>query len=184
MADASGNFFRRMFNGLIPMRGCLAYGDFYCGPEGELFGPALIEAYEEAEAQDWLGFIIHPTAEERIKLCEKNGRRIYDALQAYDYTEYAVPFKRKAPEDTQESRLSEECRRLAYTVVKPGTTREHVGFVLRDSDHMQGVGESLIQMDKDMTPEEKDRRGQDVRRKHEHTREFIRNTSPAPSDSI
>jgi hypothetical protein len=207
IASASGAFFRRMFGGLIPMRGCLAHGDLYSGPEDELFGPALIDAYREAEAQDWLGFIIHPNAEERMRLCEKNGRSVCKALQEYDYRDYRVPFKKKVPHDVQansswrcvrrflapfkknvaadaqESRPSERRRRLAYTLIKPGETREHVQFLLRDLDHMQSVGEHLIGIDKDMTTEEKEKKRQDVRRKYENTREFLRNMPPALSKS-
>lgn len=174
MVNASGNFFRRMFRSLIPVRGCLAYGDLYSGPHDELFGPVLIDAYREAEAQDWLGFIIHRTAAERIELYEKNGRSVRDAMCAWDYVDYAVPFKTKILPDAQESPPVESPRRLVFSLVNPNLTHEQAQFLLRDSDHMQSIGEDLIEMDKDLTREERDKKRRDVRTKHENTRQFLR----------
>lgn len=173
IADASGSFFQRLYGSLIPVRGCLAYGDLYSGPDNELFGPALIDAYEEAEAQDWIGFIIHPTAVERMKLYEKNGRNVYDALCAWNYIDHAVPFKKKDTHDARESRRGESSRRLVYTLVNPNLAHEQVQSFLEYSGQMQGIGEDLIEMDKDLTPEDRNKIRCDVRRKHENTRAFL-----------
>lgn len=72
----------------IPVRGSISYGDFYCDRKNSLFfGEPLIEAYQFGEAQNWLGLIICPSAEYKLKplniLTEKSS--------AYVYTE--VPFK-------------------------------------------------------------------------------------------
>ena len=47
----------------IPVRGAMSCGDFYADKENDIFfGPALIEAYHYGENQDWIGFVLAPTA--------------------------------------------------------------------------------------------------------------------------
>jgi hypothetical protein len=73
-----------------PLRGCLAHGGLYIGLRGEMFGPALIDAYEEAEKQDWIGFVLHRTAEERMRHYCIDGRSVADALCEYDYPTFPI----------------------------------------------------------------------------------------------
>lgn len=43
----------------IPVRGAISCGDFYADRSSNVyFGPALVEAYEYGEAQDWIGFLL------------------------------------------------------------------------------------------------------------------------------
>ena len=52
----------------IPVRGAITFGDFYGDVSHNiLFGKALVEAYEYGEAQDWIGFILCPSAVNRLK---------------------------------------------------------------------------------------------------------------------
>jgi hypothetical protein len=47
----------------IPVRGALSCDDFYADRATNLyFGPALVEAYEYGEAQDWIGLLLTPSA--------------------------------------------------------------------------------------------------------------------------
>lgn len=51
----------------IPMRGAITVGEFYVDSEkGIYMGKALIEAYHEAESQDWIGLILTKSAEEKV----------------------------------------------------------------------------------------------------------------------
>lgn len=74
----------------IPVRGAISYGDFYCDKNNSLFfGKPLIEAYEYGEAQDWLGLILCPSAEQKL-----NPAGIFsNQSSTYVYTD--VPFKKR-----------------------------------------------------------------------------------------
>ena len=51
----------------IPVRGAISCGNFYADRSSNLyFGPALVEAYEYGEAQDWIGFLLSPSAVTRL----------------------------------------------------------------------------------------------------------------------
>ena len=57
-----------LITGNIPVRGAISCDSFYADSDnGLFFGEALIEAYEYGEAQDWIGFLLCPSAEERLK---------------------------------------------------------------------------------------------------------------------
>jgi len=52
----------------IPARGAISLGEFYADQKNSLFfGKALIEAYEYGEAQNWLGFLVCPSAERVLR---------------------------------------------------------------------------------------------------------------------
>ena len=51
----------------IPVRGAIACGDFYADISNQVyFGLAFVEAYELGEAQDWIGFLLCPSAVARL----------------------------------------------------------------------------------------------------------------------
>jgi len=55
-----------MLNQEIPLRGALACGDFYADENSRLFfGKALVEAHQYAEGQNWIGFVLSPSAKRR-----------------------------------------------------------------------------------------------------------------------
>jgi hypothetical protein len=84
METACQSFFYRMMISQIPVRGCLAVGDFYEDASDDvLVGPALIEAYRLAEGQDWLGFVLSTDA---VRRREQYG------IRSDCYREYDVPF--------------------------------------------------------------------------------------------
>ncbi|OGP52910.1 MAG: hypothetical protein A2Y65_10165 [Deltaproteobacteria bacterium RBG_13_52_11] len=76
------------------MRGALACGGFYADGRNRIYlGEALLEAYEWGENQDWIGFILAPSA-----------ASLFDALhlpplQGLNYRAYDIPFI-KPPEST------------------------------------------------------------------------------------
>jgi hypothetical protein len=90
---ASILFFRDMFLKEIPMRGCLNVGQLYADEEnGIFFGPALIDAHDFAENQEWIGFILSKEAREKIKDYELAG---FKTDNDYWFQEYNVPYKDK-----------------------------------------------------------------------------------------
>jgi hypothetical protein len=47
----------------IPLRGAISFGSMYCDFSNRIFiGEALVEAYEYGEGQDWVGFVLSPSA--------------------------------------------------------------------------------------------------------------------------
>ncbi len=76
----------------IPMRGCLNVGRFYADEKDRIFfGPALIEAIDCAEGQNWIGFILSEKTRKRLASFESVGIK-----PGYEkrYVEYEVPFKK------------------------------------------------------------------------------------------
>lgn len=66
--NISRHFLYSLIYGYIPVRGAISCDTFYADRENNLFfGKAFIEAHEYGEAQDWIGFLLCPSAEERLK---------------------------------------------------------------------------------------------------------------------
>lgn len=88
----SALFYRAMFLGRIPMRGCLNWGQFYADEEnGIFFGPAQIEAYKLAEEQNWIGFVLSKKAREKLASFESVGVK---SGYKNRYREYNVPYNK------------------------------------------------------------------------------------------
>ena len=82
-------FFRDMLQIRMPLRGALTVGKLYVEPEdGIYFGEALIEAYEYAESQNWLGFVLTPKV---IPLLEQHGFTKVIELVNREFVKYTVP---------------------------------------------------------------------------------------------
>jgi hypothetical protein len=63
----------------IPVRGAIACGGFYADTSNQVyFGQALVEAYEYGEAQDWIGFLLCPSAV--VRLDEVGSRQANDLI--------------------------------------------------------------------------------------------------------
>lgn len=89
--SAAGTFFTKMVYANMPLRGALTWGRFYADrPREILMGPALIEAHEYAEKQDWIGYVLTPQAVERLSKMEPPIM-----LPCCTYAEGEVPVKTK-----------------------------------------------------------------------------------------
>lgn len=83
-------FFYFLITGDIPVRGAISCDSFYADRDNQLFfGEALIEAYEYGEAQDWIGLLLCPSAEERLKHLGLPAERRLD----YAYAD--IPFNKR-----------------------------------------------------------------------------------------
>ncbi|MFB0524206.1 MAG: hypothetical protein ACETVZ_01615 [Phycisphaerae bacterium] len=76
-------------------RGALGTGQFYADKQNNVFlGSALIDAYEYAEKQNWIGFVVTPNAEKKINDIE-SMLNIQSHTLLYRYSKYDVPVKKK-----------------------------------------------------------------------------------------
>lgn len=74
------------------LRGGISYGEFYAEQENELYvGPAIVEAYELEQAQQWAGAALADTAASRIPPRNSSGERLQ-----WWVCEYEVPLKNDA----------------------------------------------------------------------------------------
>ena len=83
-------FFYFLITADIPVRGAISCDAFYADRENDLFfGEAFIEAYEYGETQDWIGLLLCPSAEERLKHLGLPAERRLN----YAYAD--IPFKKQ-----------------------------------------------------------------------------------------
>ena len=79
----------------VPMCGAMSSGELYADEDDNVFfGKALIDAYSYTENQDWIGFILCPSAIkriERIKIEIGTTSEIYDRL---DFRYWEIPLKK------------------------------------------------------------------------------------------
>jgi len=81
----------------VPVRGSISCGRFYSDRASSIyFGPALIEAYEWGEGQDWIGLVLCPSCIERLENLNQSP-----ADYKY-YVEYVTaPFMKSPPGDAR-----------------------------------------------------------------------------------
>ena len=67
LESASRIFFQKLILKKIPARGAISFGKLYSHLARNIFvGPALIDAYLYGEDQDWLGFLLTPSASDQL----------------------------------------------------------------------------------------------------------------------
>lgn len=74
-----------------PLRGAIGFGQFYADESNHIFlGSGLIDAYKYAEKQNWIGVIVTPKANSKLRdiHVELKGRPVM-------FKEYDVPVKRE-----------------------------------------------------------------------------------------
>lgn len=70
----------------IPLRGAIAAGHMYADPSHRVFfGPAMIDAYEYGEGQDWIGLILRPSARSQMETLNLFLPRLNYALWQADW---------------------------------------------------------------------------------------------------
>ncbi len=73
----------------IPVRGAMACGDFYADKENNVFfGQALIEAHRYGENQNWIGFVLSPSACERLEEVEFPANKLPSKYACWN-----IPYK-------------------------------------------------------------------------------------------
>ncbi|RKY24227.1 MAG: hypothetical protein DRP62_04190 [Planctomycetota bacterium] len=77
-----------------PLRGAIGFGQLYADISKNLFlGSGVINAYEYAEKQNWIGYIVTPEANNRLDELDVNLSEWRVA-----FTRYPVPFHKKKEE--------------------------------------------------------------------------------------
>ncbi len=85
-------FLKYMEKSGIFFRGALSFGKFiFLSKENIVMGPALNEAAEWYESTDWIGIILTPSAECKLRLIKTE---LYESIAMYDdFVEYKIPLK-------------------------------------------------------------------------------------------
>lgn len=176
-------FFQRMILHRIPLRGSLTVGDLYVESSDVLIGPALVEAYDYAERQDWLGFILTPAACEKLKRYDPDGKTVYDVWRQHYYRDYDVPIKPRYGSEAHDTENLPACT-MNFTRAAHGND---------NPDEARRVWDALLDMEQMATDELQDRHQYEraqacggqiqnemdtVRRKYERTKRFLSDTVP------
>jgi hypothetical protein len=87
----------RFFESRLPVRGAIAFGELHADRDAQIYcGSGLIEAYEVAESQDWLGVAVAPSAAVLMEALVKhfNPQHPHEGVRpGWDLIRWDVPFK-------------------------------------------------------------------------------------------
>lgn len=184
---SAGAFFGEAVCREMPLRGALSFGEFYADVEKGIFlGLALIDAYEYAEAQDWIGLVITPGAHKAYEQLQDSA----NLLSHHGFVEHDVFFKdrhRRSPEEVicRGKGIVPVCRRAILTLhrlychVAPKSTHERL-FAYRptESTLLGSVRTAICSMQRSTIkkhPKEYKRRH---RHKYERTVSFLKSNPP------
>lgn len=88
----------------LPTRGAISHGEFYANETDQVFvGKALVEAYELAESQEWIGAAVAPSLAADVATMYRTFRsadlknRRWLAVADWEYLPFDVPIKRPLP---------------------------------------------------------------------------------------
>jgi len=93
-------FFQELLLNGIPARGAITHGSLYSQSSKNIFvGPALIDAYQYAESQAWLGFVLTPSVFSRLKTSSipLHKRACYREVVDATFTKELLPGKEPLP---------------------------------------------------------------------------------------
>ena len=94
MSGAAQCFFQVAMSKSWPLRGAIGFGQLYADKANNIFlGSGLIDAYECAEKQNWIGLAVTPEAKRRLGELGIDLKR-----RPIRFKEYDVPMKRKKVE--------------------------------------------------------------------------------------
>ena len=91
------HFFVRQIWKRSPLRGALTSGEFYVDKNKKIYlGLGFVDAYEYAEKQNWLGLVLTPKAQEKLKKSKLSDSLANGGL---NFLEYNVPIAKKEAEE-------------------------------------------------------------------------------------
>jgi len=152
--EASRSFFDELLDSKIPVRGALAFGDFYADKVNNLYlGKALVDACKYGEKFDWLGFVLHSSA---LEMMAEVGQPVSDLTYKRWDAEYKN-LKTNAPE--------KELNVVAY-LVGPGSILPVTG----GNPYLKALEEMAAGTD-----------CESHRRKYENTIQFLKHFTTANS---
>jgi len=154
VAGASRSFFDELLDSKIPVRGALAFGDFYADKTNNLFlGKALVDACKYGEKFDWLGFVLHSSALEKMV---EVGQPVSDLT----YKRWDATYK----------------NRKTNAVGKESV----MAYLLGDGSMPLEDGNSFVEVLEEMAVREK---CESIKRKYVNTIEFLKHFN-APDSSV
>jgi len=87
----------KAFNQGFPLRGTMTFGELYFADDSKnsnVFGSAIVKAYEMEKVQEWSGVIIDPICIDHYrKYVARNIDFQKEDIESYYFTEYEVPKK-------------------------------------------------------------------------------------------
>jgi len=90
VAEASCLFFSSRLETFIPLRGAIACDSFYADHVNNIyFGEGLIEAHKYGEAQNWIGFVMCPSAKKQLDELDEQD----ELLSRYGFVPTNIPYK-------------------------------------------------------------------------------------------
>jgi hypothetical protein len=174
-------FFDYMFLRKIPLRGCLTYGRLYADQKKKIYyGSALIEAYELAEGQDWIGFVLSKKGKGQMKKCRmQNGKICWEALKSH-YIEYDVP--------TADKRISAKNKKKKLPAYKMRFSADRPDAVIQDLYfrfvQMWQQSKYSIENTSGLGKKQKQDSLDKVKRKYRNTGEFLSRVYPQIDESM
>lgn len=131
------------------VRGALGTGQFYADKQNNIFlGSALINAYEYAEKQNWIGLVVTLCAEKKVYDLESSHNIQHHTL-LYNYVKYDVPIKKKE-------------------------TRNGIKCIVEDTEKLYAARiQDCPGINRFFQPRSKDGPQKEWVKKYEHTREFF-----------
>lgn len=92
MAKACSRIFHNLLAVRIPIRGAIAFGDFFRSTVAEsvfVAGSAVLDAYQFEEQQDWVGVMLTPSARAQVAdlqtRCDLNFRTSVDFVKRVEW---------------------------------------------------------------------------------------------------
>ena len=122
-----------------PLCGALSVGLFYAEKKENIYiGPALIDAYEYAEKQNWIGLVITP------KACCKLKEYDFKPFDNLAYTAYDVPVKEKKKFEYDKITIPFETENLfSYKHYRLGQVENCINQIKKEAENRK-AGQSIL----------------------------------------
>ena len=112
-----------------PLRGAIGFGELYADESNNVFlGSGFIDAYQYAEKQNWIGVIVTPKANSRLRELGVELQRWHVMFREYD-----VPVKQKEIKNGICATVEETERLFTVRIHDLSNVRGHVGQMQREA---------------------------------------------------
>ena len=125
VAGACSRLLADLLNASIPLRGAIAFGDFFRSRISEsvfVAGRAVIDAYRFEQAQDWIGVMVAPSALERVS--DLNARCLL--LESHGTVDQIQELRRRLPWPA----FIQPCHRIPFRAASPLEDSTFDGFAV------------------------------------------------------
>lgn len=129
VAETTKHFCWAVMSKNWPLRGAIGFGQLYADKSNNVFfGSGLIDAYEYAQKQNWIGVVVTPKANSRL-------HELGVELQTWRamYREYDVPMKRKEIKNGICTTVEETERLFAVRIHEASNVRDCIRQMQREA---------------------------------------------------